>query len=241
MITDNGTEKRIRPNVLSEIELQLKKDSQFTYQSWISMWQRCIIPSTQNFKNYGGRGIVVCEDWRSFEQFVKDMGFRLDKELSIDRIDGQGNYEPGNCRWATRKEQRLNQKNVIPYELPSGELVTMWDASKMLRKLNGFSPEWNRDQLKSGKSWDELAAAKKLSWLYKMKSGRVLDIQRELIIIGRFESCQWRRAIERLDDGESWTDVKRYGQSRHNPKVIERREREQREKHRQRVREQRLS
>lgn len=80
-----------------------------TYNSWASLIQRCTNPNRPDSHNYGGRGITVCERWKSFENFLADMGERPEN-TSIDRINVNGNYEPSNCCWATASEQNGNQR-----------------------------------------------------------------------------------------------------------------------------------
>jgi hypothetical protein len=80
------------------------------YRSWADMHTRCGNRNRKDYKDYGARGITVCERWESFENFLADLGFKPSPQHSLDRIDPNGNYEPGNVRWATPIEQANNKR-----------------------------------------------------------------------------------------------------------------------------------
>lgn len=98
------------------------------FRSWESMIRRCCDPRVAHYPRYGGRGISVCEKWREgFANFYADMGRRPSPKHSLDRIDNDGNYEPGNCRWATWSEQRRNRPDCHWVDW-DGEVITLQDA-----------------------------------------------------------------------------------------------------------------
>lgn len=112
------------------------------YMVWLSMRKRCLKPNDAGYKDYGGRGIKVCKRWLdSFPNFLEDMGDKPTKEHSIDRIDNDGNYEPSNCRWATRLQQGRNKRGV--------RLITIDGKTKCLAEWVEFlgldQDEVNRD------------------------------------------------------------------------------------------------
>jgi hypothetical protein len=83
------------------------------YFIWKGMRSRCLNRRSRGYANYGGRGVGVCERWAVFENFLADMGPRPSSKHSLDRIDSNGNYEPGNCRWAALDVQQVNRRGVL--------------------------------------------------------------------------------------------------------------------------------
>ena len=100
------------------------------YRAWQAMKERCQCPNHIGYKNYGGRGITVCKEWEeSFDQFYRDMG-PCPPKYSLDRVNTNGNYEPSNCRWASRQTQANNTRR--------NTFLTIDGAVKTLR-------EWSRE------------------------------------------------------------------------------------------------
>lgn len=102
-----------------------------TYRVWKGMWSRTTNPNVREYKSYGGRGISVCDRWQTFENFLADMG-EAPPNLSLDRIDNDRGYEPGNCRWATTKQQTSNRRTTVLIEY-SGETMTLSAAASLAK------------------------------------------------------------------------------------------------------------
>lgn len=119
--------------------------SSTTFTTWIGMIQRTTNPNNPRFADYGGRGIIVDPTWLKFEAFLADMGESPSKLHSLDRIDNDGNYEPGNCRWATITEQNRNARSnrILEYK---GERLCMAEWSEKL----GFKESVIRYRLNAG-------------------------------------------------------------------------------------------
>lgn len=100
------------------------------YQSWSAMMARCLNPKHRAYNRYGGRGIKVCERWLKFENFFADMGVRPD-ELTLDRENSDGDYEPENCKWSTITEQNNNKRtNRILTAGGDSKTVSEWAREK---------------------------------------------------------------------------------------------------------------
>lgn len=115
-----------------------------SYGSWRDMRGRCNNPGHRQYKDYGGRGVSVCERWDDYAVFISDMGEPA-PGLTIERIDVNGHYEPSNCRWATKKEQALNKRTSVRLQ-HGGELKTVaeWAAA------TGLASACIRGRLKLG-------------------------------------------------------------------------------------------
>jgi hypothetical protein len=124
-----------------------------TYRSWESMMKRCFSFSAQHSGNYQKKGITVCERWRTFANFLSDMGERP-KRKTLDRFpNNDGNYEPGNCRWASARQQANNKSNNVVLEW-RGVLYTRTTLSRKC----GISAITLRNRIASGWTVDRAAS-----------------------------------------------------------------------------------
>lgn len=120
--------KDIQRKRIAEYGTKHGKTRSGAWKSWAAMRRRCDNPKNKDFKHYGGRGIKVCERWRDFENFYADMGDRPEG-MTIERDRVNEDYEPGNCRWATQREQCLNRRNTRRIEFNGKAMsVREWAA-----------------------------------------------------------------------------------------------------------------
>lgn len=118
---------------LSAIKLKHGMAKTPEYKSWAGMKERCSNASLKGYRNYGGRGIKVCERWlNSFEAFFADMKKKPSPKHSLDRIDVNGDYSPENCRWATDREQAANRRDTTKY-LFNGEMMALSHIAEIVK------------------------------------------------------------------------------------------------------------
>lgn len=125
---------------------------------WQSMKARCENPKNHTFERYGGRGISVCPRWQVFTNFVADMAPRPDG-MTIERIDNDGNYEPENCRWATRKEQANNTRRNRVFQTTLGRMTIAQIADRTGLTVNAVNY-----RIKRGLTGDALLAPRRQGW-----------------------------------------------------------------------------
>ena len=114
----------------------LKFNESPEYVSWQGLKDRCLNPRNKKHDDYGGRGVQVCERWMRFDAFIEDMGTRPSLAHTIDRIDVNGNYEPGNCRWATKARQARNQRRAKLTDATADEIRQRRLAGESLKSLS---------------------------------------------------------------------------------------------------------
>lgn len=121
------------------------------YISWANMIARCHNENNKRYKDYGAKGIIVCDRWRSsFVNFINDMGYCPEK-MQIDRIDNNGIYEPTNCRWASAKENMANRKNSVDYIVNGVRYKSSADAALALRLSPNTVIAWCKGRMAKGR------------------------------------------------------------------------------------------
>jgi hypothetical protein len=183
------------------------------YSIWLAMKDRCHNPRCRMYLYYGGRGIVVCDRWRkSFVSFLSDVGMRPDPTLTLDRIDNNSGYFPGNVQWATRAHQVRNRRNNVVLQ-HDGRNVILTD----LAREHGMLPQVLKRRLDQG-----TPLAKALVRGYpgsgesnsqaKLKTELIGEVRRMLdagvsqrVIAAKFGVCQ--QAVSRIKIGKTWSHV----------------------------------
>lgn len=143
------------------------------YKTWHHMKLRCLNPKMTGYENYGGRGIKVCDRWKDFRNFYKDMGTKPTAEHSIDRIDVNGDYELSNCRWATPLQQQYNKRT--PKNNTSGVTGVSPSRNSWKVRYNGKAEYYQNFDKAVARRKEELIRIERLSFIMEPKYYSLAD------------------------------------------------------------------
>lgn len=179
-----------------------ERRSLVAYRRWDAMKQRCLNPSSRSYKYYGGRGIKVCKRWLSFDLFLEDMG-EPDSCLSLERIDNNKGYEPGNCRWDTCKNQanntRRNHRITINGETRTVQQWADLSGLKANTILTRIRRGWAADEavgLKAGGEREERIAAREDRKMVCACCGGVFYPRKNQIDAGQGKYCSRKCSLK---------------------------------------------
>ena len=151
-ITDHATIQTLKKDIPCMQHIKAKWPVKRLKTIFENMHARCYYPGAPNYSRYGGRGIKICDEWlydrNKFVSWALENGYRDD--LTIDRIDGDGNYTPDNCRWVTQKENNQNKKSIVKYKF-NGNVYTLPELSELLTgdptKLENYRKYHGKEKL----------------------------------------------------------------------------------------------
>jgi hypothetical protein len=174
------------------------------YKTWLSMRGRCHRPTEQSYKDYGGRGISVCDEWRNdFQAFAAYVGVKPSQLHSLDRIDNNGNYEPGNVKWSTRVEQATNRRSSTAVEF-NGQVKTLTEWSE----LTGINRYTISERIRSmGWSTEKALTTPVRSRLIKYDSQEKTMAQWGVLLGIKPDALAWRIKKWGIDKAMSFSKV----------------------------------
>ena len=149
------------------------------YDSWQNMLKRCYSQNNQDYSNYGGRGVSVCERWKDFKNFFDDLQPTWEKGLSLDRTDVNGNYEPLNCKWVTSLEQGNNTRRNVRLTI-KGETKTLAQWVRITGMKTHKTASWRLEQ-----GWSHCAAI-----FTKARGGKVEETDLPDNFLGGFDEAK---------------------------------------------------